>query len=168
MRLTNAIRDAFVRAAMADVPQKSYEKEIHDLIKEDAKKHLPPKVLELIEDPKTREFIKGHSHYIRGYNINNVWLYGSTYERSPKVNAKVEALLCESEEQTERINQLKGKLHAAAYSVTTRKALAEMLPEFEKYLPETEAKANRSLPVVANIVAEFTKAGWPKNKPKTK
>lgn len=161
MRLTNTIRDAFVRAAMADVPKKNFEKDIHDLIKEDAKKLLPPKILELVEDQKMREFIKGHSHYIRGYTINNVWVYGSTYERSPRVNTKVEALLCEAEGQVESMNKLEHNLRAAAYSVTTRKALVDMLPEFEKYLPETEAKANRSLPVVANIVADFTKAGWP-------
>ncbi len=166
MRLTNTIRDAFVRAAMADVPKKNFEKDIHNLIKEDAKKLLPPKVLELVEDPKMREFIRGHSHYIRGYNINNVWIYGSTYERSPKVNAKVEALLCEAEEQSTRMSNLEAKLKAAAYAVTTRKALVDMLPEFEKYLPEDEAKAVRTLPAVANIVADFTKAGWPKDQKK--
>ena len=39
-----------------------------------------------------------------------------------------------------------------------------MLPEFEKYLPADEQKALRSVPVVANLVADFTKAGWPKDK----
>ena len=59
---------------------------------------------------------------------------------------------------------LKSQLKSAAHSVTTRKALAALLPEFEKYLPADEAAACKTLPVVQNIVADFAKAGWPKGK----
>ena len=57
---------------------------------------------------------------------------------------------------------------AAAMSCTTRKALANLLPEFEQYLPEDTPAAIRSLPAIANIVADFSKAGWPKDKTKEK
>jgi hypothetical protein len=50
--------------------------------------------------------------------------------------------------------------------VSTRKALVDLLPEFEKYLPADEAKAIASLPAVANVLSDFVKAGWPKNQPK--
>lgn len=42
------------------------------------------------------------------------------------------------------------------------KALRAAMPEFAKYLPEADKAPDRSLPVVANVVSEFTKAGWPK------
>ena len=51
-----------------------------------------------------------------------------------------------------------------ALGASTRKGLADALPEFEKYLPADEPAAVRSLPVVANVVADFVKAGWPKGK----
>ena len=35
------------------------------------------------------------------------------------------------------------------------------LPEFAKYLPKAVAKTD-NLPAVANLVADFVKAGWPK------
>lgn len=61
-------------------------------------------------------------------------------------------------------SDLERKLKAVAYSMTTRKALADALPEFAKYLPPDEPTATRMLPVVANVAAEFMKAGWPKGK----
>jgi len=42
--------------------------------------------------------------------------------------------------------------------------LTDAIQEFENYLPEDEAKAARSLPVVTNVVADFVKAGWPTKK----
>lgn len=51
----------------------------------------------------------------------------------------------------------------AISACTTRKQAAEVLPEFEKYLPEDEPKALRTLPALANVAADFVKAGWPKN-----
>ena len=62
--------------------------------------------------------------------------------------------------------ELETKLMAAANSCTTRKALVELLPEFEKYLPADQAAACKTLPAVANIMADFVKAGWPKDEAK--
>jgi hypothetical protein len=53
-----------------------------------------------------------------------------------------------------------------AEGASTRKALVAALPEFEKYLPAEVEAPVRSLPAIANVVAEFTKAGWPKGEKK--
>ena len=166
MRLTKTIRYAFVRAALDDVPRRDYEAEIHKLIQNDAISLLPPKVKAIAEDKDLRHFLKTESHYLSGSFISNVRVMNPEYTRSPKVNEKVEALLVEFAEQSDRINTLRTKLAATADAVSTRKALVDLLPEFEKYLPADEAKAVATLPVVANVLCDFVKAGWPKNQPK--
>ena len=99
MRLTKVIREAFVRAAMDDVPKRDYEAEIHKLIQNDAISQLPPKIKAIAEDKALRHFLKTESHYISGYYISNVRVMHPEYSRSPKVNEKVEALLVEFAEQ---------------------------------------------------------------------
>jgi hypothetical protein len=166
MRLTKVIRDAFVRAAMADVPQEDYQAKIHKLLQDDAIASLPPKVKAIAQDKELRHFLQTETHYIPGYNCSNVRVMHPEYQSSPSVNTQVEALLVELANQVERIKALRAKLQATADAVTTRKALIDLLPEFEKYLPADEAKAVATLPAVANVLSDFVKAGWPKNQPK--
>lgn len=166
MRLTKVIRDAFVRAAMADVPQEDYQAKIHKLIQDDAIAQLPPKVKAIAQDKDLRHFLNTESHHISGWNCSNVRVMHPEYRRSPGVNTQVEAMLVELANQVDRINALRAKLQATADAVTTRKALIDLLPEFEKYLPEDESKAVATLPAVANVLSDFVKAGWPKNAPK--
>lgn len=162
MRLTNTIRSAFVRAAMADVPKHDYTAEIHKLIQDEAISRLPPKVKAVADCKTLRNFLKTETHYINGYQCSNVRVMHPEYSRSPRVNEKVEALLVEFAHQEKNITALTVKLTATAEAVSTRKALVDLLPEFEKYLPADEAKAVATLPAVANVLSEFIKAGWPK------
>jgi hypothetical protein len=80
----------------------------------------------------------------------------------PRWLETLEALVKKKDHDEELRADLHAKIKAVAYSVSTRKALADALPEFEKYLPADDAKAIRTLPVVANVVTDFMKAGWPK------
>lgn len=54
MRLTNYMRDAFVKALMQDVPQIDYDQQIRDLAMKRCVERLPPKVRALWDDPATR------------------------------------------------------------------------------------------------------------------
>jgi hypothetical protein len=72
MRLTKTIREAFVRAAMADVPQEDYQAKIHKLIQDDAIAQLPPKVKAIAKDKDLRHFLTTATHYTSGYNCSNV------------------------------------------------------------------------------------------------
>lgn len=175
MRLTNTIRDAFVRAAMQDVPEVDYSESIRKAAVAAAVKALPPAVRKVYDDEKTRPYLE--TTYLR-YGMTSVSVPGrdarwneddSQLPRITKADdAALNALAGSAKEQESTRNELERKLRSAAYAVTTRAALVEMLPEFEKYLPADEAAANRTLPVIANIVADFTKAGWPKGKTPTK
>jgi hypothetical protein len=161
MRLTNTIRDSFIRAAMDDVPKKDFQEQINKVIVDDAVSQLPPKIRTLFLDKTLSGFVKTEWKYV----LNSRFLVPSGGLFSPKQETieKVRKLESEITSQNEKMRSLRDKLHGCAYAVTTRKALVDLLPEFEKYLPADDASACRTLPVVQNVVSDFVKAGWPKD-----
>lgn len=170
MKLTNLIRDAFIKGAMNDVPSKADNSEqIRKLVLDDMVSKLPAPVRSLWDDKNHRHWLKTDYNSYGGVSVlypcvqqYNSW---NKPKLSPVVQAQVDLLEAEAKQDKETRSALEAKLKAAAYGCTTRKQLVELLPEFEKYLPEDSAKATRTnLPAVANLLSEFTKAGWPKNK----
>lgn len=161
MKLTNTIRDAFVRAAMDDVPSIDYDEQAHKLAQEDLVKQMAPKLRAIYQDKQLRTFL-GTEYTPMPCDLSSAYLYGAQHlELSKEADTQLEALAEKKAAQEDARHELRNKLRAVAYSATTRKALVEALPEFEKYLP-TEATTSRSLPVIANLVSDFVKAGWPK------
>lgn len=168
MKLTNTIRDAFIRSAMNDVPSVDYVEQARSLIFADSINQLPPKVLAIAKDKDLSHFVETCNYHAGNLGFPTVCVgRGERFAPSSEVAVKLEAMRIANEEQTKARRELNAKIKAVAYSVTTRKALATMLPEFEKYLPADEQAAIKTLPAVANIVADFTKAGWPKTKKPT-
>lgn len=164
MRLTNLIRDSFVTAAMHDVPKVDYESQIIDQYQQGMLDLMPPELVGLYE--KNKEWFNHSYKHLHGLHISFriVAPENAAWELKPKRKEEIDRLLALYKEQRRTRSELQDKLKAVAYSVTSRKALAEALPEFEKYLPADEPAACRTLPAVANLVADFTKAGWPKSK----
>lgn len=167
MKLTNMIRDAFVRAAMDDVPKVYYAEQAlvlaHKTMNELREKTFPGVDLILAEDWFEKRSVTMPTSF------NNIYTsapHSNVLKMNTKVWAKLEELNLANTAQSKKLEDLRTKLRAVAYSCTTRKALADLLPEFEKYLPADTPAAMRTLPVVANVVADFTKAGWPKTQPK--
>lgn len=167
MKLTKYHRDQFISSVMQDVPTVDYDEQVRDLVQKTMLEAAPPKVRELAASE--------HAGYINTgpvatplktiYTIrpdNNDNFYYFIRDKRPGVWKKLDALAKAKKEQSMRRTELEQKLRAAVKSVTTRKALADLLPEFKKYLPPEPPKVDRSLPVVTNVVAEFRKAGWPK------
>jgi uncharacterized coiled-coil protein SlyX len=174
MRLTNTIRQAFVKAAMQDVPKIDYAEQIRETLQKAAKAALPPKVRAVWEDNHLRSFVTDCTeHYgfgTRPYRVSiSVSLPSahsytlSGYTLPKEVIEKVNELGNAWAVQEKTLSELSDKLIGAAASVSTREALVKLLPEFEKYLPVDESSAQKTnLPAVANIVSDFVKAGWPK------
>lgn len=167
MRLTNTIRDSFIRAAMDDVPKVAYDDQIAKLIREDAIAQLPPKVRAVYLDKALSHFINSEYSYNYG-GISVPCPNGDRFKPTDAAIAQYEKLKTAKEAQEKNRNDLRQKLRGCAYACSTRKALVGMLPEFEKYLPADEVAAARTLPVVANVVSDFVKAGWPKDVKKKK
>lgn len=165
MKLTKLIRDAFVRAAMNDVPKsEDFEAQAHALVLEESIAKLPAKVQPLARDKDLKFCLRMEGYYFYGFHsFGSATVFsprGDSYKPSNEMAAKLQELHAKRQADAAMREGLKDKLAAAAYSCTTRKALVALLPEFEKYLP-AEAETCKTLPAVANLVADFTKAGWP-------
>lgn len=173
MKLTNYIRDAFIESVMNDVPSIDYDEQITSLIMKKAVERLPKPVQALWKSEATKVFVVTGQCRVGGHDAVSIggvpgfddWgskLMGATPEESKAFFAQFDELLAKRKEQKDRRHDLRAKVRAVAYSSTTRKALLEKLPEMEKYLPEEGEKASQ-LPVVANLLGDLVKAGWPKS-----
>lgn len=173
MRLTNTMRDAFVRQVMDDVPSIDYTEQIRKLTFDAVFDVLPPLIQKAWKDPKLQHHVYTTTIYSGDCTVivpgrwSDSWRSGKLENIPGILGGRLEAIkqLQEKlvEQNKQRIN-LTERLRQAAYSCSTVKTLKEMLPEFAKYLPPDEPAAMRTLPVVTNLVADFAKAGWPKGK----
>lgn len=166
MKLTNYVRDAFIRAAMADVPKVDYEDQALKLVTAEFRALFDKTFSGLDRDALTNARWIVHRQYRTPQGLRNTAEYGpDDYDyiqyKMPALWTQLTKLGVKHSEQQGALNSLESKLRTITYGCSTRKALAAALPEFEKYLPP-ETATTRSLPVVANVVADFVKAGWPK------
>jgi hypothetical protein len=166
MKLTNTMRDAFIRQAMADVPTIDYSEKIRAATLKAALKLAPKSVQTAWADVETRRWIETTTVHLAGQGITIPSL--SDYDGRVKhkeavcAEAALATLIASADGQKAQHEELRTRLRAVAYSVSTTKALADTMPEFAKYLPADDAASLRTLPVVANVVSDFVKAGWPK------
>lgn len=172
MKLTNYMRDAYVKAVLADTPSefKALEEQAHKLVLDAAVAKLPTAVQKLWKSNETRPYLRVTSHSFtqqtHGAFFNSVAVPSARGDDriEPEVIERVREIGLRATEETVKREQLRQKLKAAAYACTTRKQLAEIMPEFAKYLPAEPIAAAKSELAVANVVADFVKAGWPKGK----
>ena len=192
MKLNNYHKDAFVLSVMNDVPEIDYGEEIKKLFFADMLAQCPPEVRKLWADEKmrgwleqnserplaklcdreTRETYSDETYRAIRFSVWGPWGSHAEGLPAPKPTAaiakKIDALGRKMIKQAEDRAKLRSKLRAVVFSTSTRATVAKMLPEFEKYLPLETPPMDRSVPVVANVIADFIKAGWPKDKkPKT-
>ena len=161
MKLSKLLRQSFVRAAMDDVPKINYDAEIRKVALAGAVKSMPSDLRRAYE--KHPDWFTNDGQHIPGFGY--MYLPTASEKKLPEATLEeIKRLVQLKDEQTHRLDQLRIKLRGIADSCTTRKALVEALPEFEKYLPADAPTACRMLPVVANVVADFVAAGWPKDK----
>lgn len=165
MKLTVGMRDAFVRQVMDDVPEIDYKEMIRSAALADAIEQMPTKVRAVWDDPATRDWIETWTIHAASVTITLPCPVRDDFKLSKKAAALLEGWEKKSGEQNDQRTDLKAKLRAVAQSVTTTQALLSALPEFEKYIPKDPAAALRTLPVLANVVTDFVKAGWPKGGP---
>lgn len=164
MKLTNYHRDAFVLSVMDDVPQEDYQEQYRAAVLADAAAQLPPKVRAVWDNAELRHYLKVSTVYpVTGAGSVMIPSGDSDFDLSSKAKETCQNLANLTKAQYLHRKELERKLKSIAKSCSTRKALATALPEFEKYLP-AETETTRNLPVIANVVTDFIKAGWPKGK----
>lgn len=163
MRLTISDRSAFVRAVMDDVPKVDYE-ELY-------RKKLQQWCIDNLPDDLRPLYAKYPDHFYTNSRMCVRYQYVTTVGRKdPNTDkgfvAEMRKLVADWEQQDEAREKLEAKLQAAINGCSTLKQARERMPEFEKYLPkERDGKINRSMPAIANIVADLAAAGWPKGQP---
>lgn len=166
MRLTTTLKDAFINSVMADVPSVDYTEQKIKLIQAAANNAQPPLLKKFIKDnPSMVEWLGSVRYYsskgcvyvtIRGCQATETTLDGNI-----KLQGQLNDLHQKQVIQSDTRKGLQKKLQQVVTGCNTRKQLLEALPEFEKYLPK-ETEPSRNLPAIANLVSDFTQAGWPK------
>jgi Nucleotide modification associated domain 5 len=162
MKLTNYIRQAYVNSVMNDVPDTDFKEQATKIVMAAAIASLPPAVAKIYNDTKTRHYVNTTWNHFVFVSVT----YPSGGDRpilSAKDNTRINELYAQHQSQYATVSILRDKVKAAAYSCTTRKALVELLPEFEKYLPSEQEAASKNLPAIANLMVDLVKAGWPKD-----
>lgn len=166
MKLTNYIRDAFVTSVMADVPKVDYAEQARKTFLSAYLLTLPKQVQVMWASNELRPYLVTNT----ARRCNQCFMvptndrYSSDFSDPASVKEELQSIYAAHDAQKATREKLRTSVHAAAYACTTSKALRELLPEFERYLPPEEEKTSRQLPVVQNIMADFVKAGWPADK----
>ena len=170
MKLTQAIRQAFIRSVMNDVPSVDFKEEIRSIVFKDAVQQMPAKVRALVNDPECEQWLNQKIMVVDtvGASAHAVYFPRTTSCRqrlklSDGADVLVRELVKKDAAQKVRLDRMKESLTSVVYSATTLAALVKALPEFERYLPADDSAAQKvTLPVLANLVSDFMKAGWPK------
>lgn len=165
MKLTQTIRDAFVKAVMADVPSVDYDELARKIAQENICAQMAPKVLALYNDPKLRDFLAHSFWHGSPGALNGLCLYAhNQLVVTETCMIELQRLAdLKTRQNGERAN-LRAPISAAAKAATTAKRLAEMLPELARYLPTENSAPSRALPIVTNAVSNLKAAGWPAGK----
>lgn len=170
MKLTIADREAFVRAAMDDVPQIDYDEQAKKLVLDHLKEVLPIDLQNAIA--KYPEWFEAKTIQMPGCLQNfatrlcNAGYTDRYLNQWPELKVHLEELAKAKKAQDTKREALSSQLKGAILSCNTLKQAKEVLPEFVKYLPEDRDgdKKCRQMPVIANLVADLMQAGWPKDK----
>jgi len=164
MNLNQYDRQAFVKAVMDDVPDVDYDEPAQKLARQTIESLLPPAIRALSK--ADREYLECN-HYMMPGRLSNFYHVGHGGRmievQAPDVWKELVALEKLSREQDSTRAALRGHLTQVIGACRTLKQARERLPEFEKYLPTERSNGSglTNLPV-ANLVAELTAAGWPK------
>ena len=162
-RLTKEMRKVFVDAVMKDVPRPAEEtcsKELQNILR----KHMPAAAVELLDtEPQWLEN-RCFTKYSQDY-------HGTVYMRVKWVDYDKDSLPQEAKDYVDRVGTLidecdmfRDKLRAAVEGCKTIKDIKDALPELEKYCPDDTPAVKAGLPVVANLMAEAVRRGWPGGK----
>lgn len=168
--LNKADREDFVDSVMADVPKIDYCNMIESEARKDLESQLPAEIKKLMKSELSKYLGKSYisvTNYreLEGVGSISIQTAAQHEKFSQEFRTRRAELMKLHNAQYETRSNLKTQLRATAEMCRTDKQLAERLPEFSKYIPKKGgAVTTANLPALANLVADFTKAGWPKDK----
>jgi hypothetical protein len=159
MKLDKYAKQAIVKAIMNDVPKPDKQKR---------RAELQTAIVKLMS-PEVRKVYKVKPSALRSYLVGDLIQddrWEDRYIVAGDVSDKdIELLLKPYEAENGVRRDVEHKLRSIVDGCSTLNVLKKRLPEFEKYYP-TEAQPTKNLPVVANVVADLSRLGWPKGEKK--
>lgn len=175
IRLTNYLRDAFIRSVMNDLPSVDYQADAMKIAQEAILSVFKTRfqAMSELDLAKAREegwF--GHTMYFAmpsPFNSCTVpGISGGGHGLLKTINGgqiwnRLENLANSQNIQNDRYSKMRADLRSVVYSCTTVKSLKEKLPEFAKYLPtDSSTLVSTGALAVTNVAQQFRDAGWPK------
>lgn len=161
MKLTKSDREAFVAAVMNDVPKIDYDERAQKLATELLLESYPAAIQKVYADKELRTYLQ--NSYIGMPDCLSSFYGPSTESKSFYTDERLKAIAEEAQAQSQARRTLRESLTGIIGACSTLKQAQERLPEFEKYLPTDRGGSGlTNLPAISNVVAELTKAGWPK------
>lgn len=156
MKLSKMTKEAIVRAIWNEVPEIDYKAR---------KEAIQASLVELFT-PEVKALYKTQPGALNTVYCNPLSSFGGYYEDrhitvADLTEEQIQAVLEPYNQEDMARREAHNKLTALVMGCSTRNQLVKLLPECEKYLP-AEASTDRSLPVVANVISDMTKLGWPK------
>ena len=159
MKLNKLTKQAIVRAIIQDLPP--IDAEARALaIKEAIVKAMNPEVRKLykIQPKALRTATVAYSSPYRSWGHDTI--VGDVTDE------QIKEIIAPYDKQVQERDAMHRKLTAAFEGISTLKQALTMFPEFKKYMP-TEAEPTKNLPALANVMADLSKLGWPKDAKKT-
>ena len=158
MKIDKYARASIVKAIMADVPKPDKVKRRADL----------QTAIVKAMSPAVRKVFRESPGALKTHYFNDLIYDGMNWSTREIVvgdvsEDKLKELTAPYKAEDEAIRSAKAKLEGAIEGCTTRKALMTRLPEFEKYYPAEDAPMSKNLPALANVMADLSKLGWPKD-----
>lgn len=155
MKLTKLHKEAIVRAIMTDTPALNRDQWAID-IPAAIVKAMSPEVRKLYEI-KPEALRKASVPYTNPYRT-----WGGDVVVGDVTEAQINEIIKPYREQVDARADMERKLKHAFGGINTLKQALTTFPEFKKYYP-TEMEPTKNLPALANVMADLTKLGWPKD-----
>lgn len=157
MKLNKYTKQAIVRAIMNDVPKPDKTKR-HATVQATIVKAMSPECRKVYN--KTPKALV--TQHIGDTTYDGCNWHTREIIKGDVPEDKIKAALKPYEAEDEAYRTAQHQLKMAIEGCSTLNAIKKAFPEFEKYLP-TEAQPTKNLPALANVVADLSKLGWPKN-----
>ena len=154
MKLNKLTKQAIVRAIIQDLPP----------IDTEARALAIKEAIVKAMNPEVRKLYKIQPGALRTASVpyTNVHRYWDEQIVGDVTDEQIKAIITPYKQQEDERDAMHRKLTAAFEGISTLKQALTTFPEFKKYMP-TEAEPTKNLPALANVMADLSKLGWPKD-----
>ena len=148
MKLTNYLRDSFVRSVKNNTPEIAVPTE--QALQAAALKAMHPKARAMYKDEEARKSLKTANKYFNGFGHVTIVVGDS----------KLDDILKPFNDATNARAEVLTKVRSVAYGCTTLKQLKEALPQLVKHMPSEQGSVQTGLPVPAGIMDDLKAVGF--------